>query len=90
MKKRSAVATVNEWMRNAPLMLLTSAVTLTLGLAMVIGHNVWSGGALPVTVTVVGWLTLFKGLAFLLLPPVGRRGSMTNFNTSDYFSSTWA
>jgi hypothetical protein len=35
-------------------MLLTSVITLVIGLALVVGHNVWSGGALPVTVTVVG------------------------------------
>ncbi len=31
--------------------------------------NLWSGGALPILVTTVGWLTLIKGLAFLALPP---------------------
>jgi hypothetical protein len=50
-------------------MLLTSVITLAIGLALVIGHNAWSGGLLPVTVTVVGWLTLIKGLVFLTLPP---------------------
>jgi hypothetical protein len=25
------------------------------GLAVVVAHNVWSGGALPVVVTLVGW-----------------------------------
>ena len=68
-KKQQALKTVNEWVRSPPLMMLTSAITLALGLALVVGHNVWSGGALPITVTVVGWLTLIKGLAFLAIPP---------------------
>ena len=63
--KQQALETVNEWVRSPPLMMLTSAITLALGLALVVGHNVWSGGALPITVTVVGWLTLIKGLAIL-------------------------
>ena len=67
--KQQALKTVNEWVRSPPLMMLTSAITLALGLALVVGHNVWSGGALPITVTVVGWLTLVKGLAFLAVPP---------------------
>ena len=29
---------------------------------MVVGHNVWSGGVLPVVVTLVGWLILAKGV----------------------------
>ena len=40
-----------------------------IGLAMVLGHNVWSGGALPVIVTLVGWLILAKGLLLLCLTP---------------------
>jgi hypothetical protein len=68
MNKQSAIATVTEWVRSPPLMMLTGAITLTIGLALVIGHNVWSG-ALPVTVTVLGWLTLIKGLMFLAFPP---------------------
>ncbi len=67
--KKSVIATVNDWIRSPPLMMLTGAVVLCLGLAMVIGHNLWSGGALPILVTAVGWLTLIKGLAFLALPP---------------------
>ena len=63
--KQRALKTVNEWVRSPPLMMLTSVITIALGLALVIGHNVWSGGALPITVTVVGWLTLIKGLAIL-------------------------
>ncbi len=48
--KQNAIATVSEWVRNRPLMLLTSVITLALGLGLVIGHNVCSGGALPVAV----------------------------------------
>ena len=36
---------------------------------MVLAHNIWSGGALPVIVTLVGWITLIKSLFFLFLPP---------------------
>jgi len=58
--KQRALKTVNEWVRSPPLMMLTSVITIALGLALVIGHNVWRGGALPITVTIVGWLTLIK------------------------------
>jgi hypothetical protein len=42
---------------------------LAAGLALVLCHNVWSGGAPAVVVTVVGWITLLKGIAVLALPP---------------------
>jgi len=32
---------------------------------VVIGHNIWSGGALPVVVTLVGWASLIKGIALM-------------------------
>ena len=48
---------------------LFADITLAAGLALVLAHNIWSGGALVVIVTVVGWVTLIKGLFFLFLPP---------------------
>jgi hypothetical protein len=53
---------------NAPVLFFVSVVTMVAGLAIVLAHNVWSGGALPVVVTLVGWISLIKGLIFLLLP----------------------
>jgi hypothetical protein len=36
-------------------MLVYAIISLAVGVAMILGHNVWSGGALPVVVTLVGW-----------------------------------
>lgn len=44
-------------------------ISLAAGIAMVLAHNIWSGGALPVIVTLVGWLMLAKGILLLLLAP---------------------
>jgi len=52
-----------------PLMFTYAIISLAVGLAMTLGHNVWSGGVLPVLVTLVGWLILAKGLLLLFLPP---------------------
>jgi len=67
--KQATVETVNALVHNPALLLIVSVITLVAGLAIVLGHNVWSGGVLPVIVTLVGWLTLIKGLVFLFLPP---------------------
>ena len=50
-------------------MISYAIISLAMGVAMVIGHNVWSGGALPVVVTLVGWLILAKGFLLLVLAP---------------------
>jgi len=54
---------------DGPVMLVYAIFSLAAGLAIVLGHNVWSGGALPVIVTLVGWLIFAKGLVLLLLTP---------------------
>jgi hypothetical protein len=46
---------------------LLALITLGLGLAMVLGHNRWSGGPLPVLVTLLGWGILLRGLLLLFL-----------------------
>jgi len=45
-RKRGAVATVKALIGNPPLLLFAEVVGLAGGLAMIIGHNIWSGGAL--------------------------------------------
>ncbi|MFI4889031.1 MAG: hypothetical protein ACHQIL_00715 [Steroidobacterales bacterium] len=60
---------VTMLLRDEPLVFFLGVVTLAAGLAMVLAHNVWSGGALAVIVTVIGWLTLIKGAMFLILAP---------------------
>jgi len=65
--KRATVETVTALVHNPPVLYLTAVFALITGLAMVLGHNVWSGGVLPVVVTLVGWLASIKGLVLLFL-----------------------
>lgn len=67
--KQASVESVTALLHSPALTMLLGVVTVAAGLAMILGHNVWSGNALTVVVTLVGWLTLIKGLFFLLLPP---------------------
>ena len=63
------VDAANALIRSPPLVLLVGVFAVAVGLGLVIGHNVWTGGALPVVVTLVGWASLIKGCALLALPP---------------------
>jgi hypothetical protein len=64
-------ASIETTVADGPVMLTYAIISLALGVAMILGHNVWSGGALPVVVTLVGWLIFAKGLLLLLLTPEG-------------------
>jgi hypothetical protein len=63
------VDTVTSMLGNAPLMLVLAIVVVIAGLAMVLTHNIWSGGTLTVVVTLAGWIALIKGVLFLIVPP---------------------
>jgi len=68
-RKQSAVTTVRGLIASPPLLLLVEVIGLAGGLAMILGHNIWSGGALPVVVTLVGWLMAIRGAGLLALSP---------------------
>jgi hypothetical protein len=67
--KQATVEMVTTLAHNPTAMFLGGIMTLVAGLAIVLGHNVWSGGVLPVVVTLAGWGTLIKGLIILFLSP---------------------
>jgi len=65
---KAAMVEIENTLVHTPAMLFIGGIiTLVAGLAIVLSHNVWSGGALPVVVTALGWVSLIKGL-FLLWP----------------------
>ena len=70
-RKQATLESVTAVLRDPSMMFVLGAITLVAGLAMVLAHNVWSGGAPVVVVTLVGWVTLIKGLSFLFLSPEG-------------------
>lgn len=64
-RKQATVDILIAMLHNAQLLLALGVITVIAGLALVLGHNIWSGGAVPVTVTLVGWIALRA--------PAGRR-----------------
>jgi hypothetical protein len=68
MHKQAMVEMMKELADSSVAMYLAGLIAIAVGLAMVLGHNVWRGGALPVVVTVMGWWSLIKGLLCLFLP----------------------
>ena len=66
---QASAETIAALLQNPSMVFVLGIVMLAAGLAMVLAHNIWSGGALVVVVTLVGWMTLIKSLVFLFLPP---------------------
>ena len=78
-------AMVESAIADKPLMFTYAIISLASGLALILGHNVWSGGALPVVVTLVGWLILAKGLVLLYLAPDALTGMYGRMQYSEHF-----
>ena len=68
-RRQATLESVTALLHNPSMILILGVITLAAGLAMVLAHNIWSGGGLAVVVTLVGWITLIKSLLFLFLPP---------------------
>ena len=62
------IAMATALIEDRALVPIVGLITLGIGLAIVVGHNVWSGGLFPIVITLVGWSQLLRGLALLLLP----------------------
>ncbi len=67
--RQATLQMVTALVNDAPVLYLFGLTTVAVGLAIILSHNLWSGGPVPIIVTLVGWLTLIKGLLFLFLPP---------------------
>jgi hypothetical protein len=67
--KRRTRAALDEMTRSGPWMLFSGMVATAAGMAIVLWHNVWTGGALAIVVTLFGWAALLKGVSLLLVPP---------------------
>jgi hypothetical protein len=51
--RKSFVEMASEMVRDPPLLFLVGLITLAIGLAMVLSHNIWSGGVLPIVITLL-------------------------------------
>ena len=72
--KQATVDAVSALVHSPPVLFVAGVIAVAAGLALILGHNVWSGGALPAVVTLVGWLALTKGLLILFLSPEAAAG----------------
>jgi hypothetical protein len=83
--KQATVAALDAIIRNPGSLLIAGILGLVGGLAIVLAHNLWSGGIQVVLVTLVGWVALIKGSVLLFLPPDGATGYMEAFHYEQLF-----
>jgi hypothetical protein len=69
LQRDAMLETITALVHDRALMFIIGILIVFAGLAMVLVHNVWSGGATAVVVTLIGWGMLLKGTLLLFLPP---------------------
>jgi hypothetical protein len=65
--KQESVATITAIVHAPDQLLVIGLIALVAGLAMVLRHNIWSGGALPIVITLFGWIILLRAALLLFL-----------------------
>jgi hypothetical protein len=85
--KQATVESMTALMHNPPVLFVVSLIAVAAGLAMVLTHNIWSGGMFPIVVTFTGWLMLTKGVLLLFLSPEAASGIfLTGPHYEQFFS----
>ena len=75
---------INSLLTNEGLMFFAGVFILLLGLLLVLVHNSWEAG-LAWIITLIAWLTLIKGVLYMLFPSV--LASIANwFNTRGLYA----
>ncbi len=81
MNRHSTVEAAIDFMHDPPALMIAGIMALLAGLAIVLGHNVWSGGALPIVVTLLGWIFVIRGVVILA---VARETLVTIFEKMNF------
>jgi vacuolar-type H+-ATPase subunit I/STV1 len=65
--KPRAIETMTALVHDRSALLTMGVLATAAGMAIVLAHQVWRGGTLPVVVTLLGWMILLRGVVLLLL-----------------------
>ena len=89
-RKEAMLGIVMNLIQNRSLLFLVEMLGLITGLAMVLGHNVWSKGLLAFIVTLVGWVALVRSTVLLFLPSetIGRFLKIIRYEQNYYVVTT--
>ena len=68
LQKQELVTAITTLVHDRAALLVVAMIGLAAGLAMILAHNVWSGGVVPVIVTVIGWFLMLRNALVLFLP----------------------
>ena len=84
-RRHETITTIKAMIDDPGAIMLAGVIALAVGVATILGHNVWTGGVLPVAVTLVGWTAAIKGAWLLATPSAMLRKMYAAMNYERWF-----
>ena len=84
-QKQGLAPAISALVQDRAALLVVAMIGLAAGLAMILVHNVWSGGVLPVVVTLIGWFLMLRNALVLFLPPAALRALFDAFHVERFY-----
>jgi hypothetical protein len=72
-RKRSILELMPKLAENPPFVFLAGMIRIIVGLTILIGNGPWGAQILSIVVALIGWVTLIRGIAMLLVTPEQQR-----------------
>ena len=76
---------VRAFLQDRPALIVLGVLGTAAGLAIVLGHQRWTGGVLPLVVTVIGWVILIRGTVLLFLSQTATARLIEWFHFEEFF-----
>ena len=86
LRRKAMMPAMKELIKNKSLIYIIAIRELLAGLAIILGHNIWTLG-FEVIITVVGWLMLLEGIIYLILPNRLMQKLFGKFNTPVWYGA---
>ena len=80
-RKQAMIDLMAAFGESRPLIYVLATLRVLIGLAIILAHNRWTD-MLPAAVTLLGWITLLRGVILLVLPHQTERKALIFFQRS--------
>jgi hypothetical protein len=86
-REQAMMLLVPKFVDTPPFLYFLGSLRVLIGLAIVLAHNMWIG-TLGTVIYVVGWLTILRGIAMLVLPVETERKILAAFSRCNVWYTT--
>jgi uncharacterized membrane protein YfcA len=67
-QKKVFMTVLNDITENRTTLFMVGVVLFLCGLSIVLTHNIWNAGFLPLVISLIGWVLMLRGLASMFMP----------------------